>query len=60
MTTMAKMETKLNDDGTVTYWSVHMSQWVANTTCVPDQEYAAMGSDERDQVLAHLEKRRTK
>ena len=44
----------IHRDGTVTYWSVYNQVWVerANPSDIPDQEYAAMSSDERERILA--------
>lgn len=45
----------LNDDGTVTYWSVYHQTW-ETTDNPPMRELAAMGKNERDMVCAHLKK----
>ena len=49
-----KPDTTYHSDGTVTYWSVYLSQWIRHATQVPDRELSAMGRDERDQVIEHL------
>lgn len=43
----------LHRDGTVTYWSVYSQQWVRSSS-LPDQEYAAIGSEDRERIQAHL------
>ena len=52
---MSSLAPTLHRDGTVTYWSVYEQQWVSHAASIPDQEYAAMNSDERARVLTHLE-----
>lgn len=50
------IKTTYHRDGTVTYWSVYQQRWVSHAADVPDQELAAMSSEEREKVLRHLGK----
>jgi hypothetical protein len=50
------MKTTYHRDGTVTYWSVFLQQWVKRANSVPDVELAAMSANERVKVLKHLAK----
>lgn len=43
-------------DGTVTYWSVYHQQWIRRADSVPNNELAAMSTEEREKVLRHLGK----
>lgn len=49
-------EVKINEDGSVTYWSVYDQAWSTASTerRIPDHEYAAMSHQERERVLAHF------
>ena len=46
--------TQMNDDGTVTYWSVYDQVWIHQAYCIPDRELAAMGAAEQDAVRSYL------
>lgn len=48
------LKTTYHRDGTVTYWSVYEEMWLNHADDVPDQELAAMSSEERAKVLSHL------
>ncbi len=48
------MQTIFHTDGTVTYWSVYLRQWIRRADQVSDRELAAMSRDERDRVIEHL------
>lgn len=48
-----KYEMKLNDDHTVTFWSVYNQRW-ETTSYISDAEYAAMPDSDRDIAIKHL------
>lgn len=50
------IKTTYHRDGTVTYWSVYDQVWIKRAVDVPDQELAAMSSEEREKVQRHLGK----
>ena len=43
-----------NRDGTVTYWSVVLREWIMRVRAVPNEELIAMSADNRERVLYHL------
>lgn len=45
---------KLNDDGTVTYWSVYQQRWIEHADSIPDRELAAHNAAERSAIMDHL------
>ena len=47
-------KTICHKDGTVSYWSVYDQMYVRRAARVPDREYAAMGTAERNRVMQHM------
>lgn len=47
------LDSKINADGTCTYWSVYQQEWVTAAT-IPDRELAAMSPEERKRVLVAI------
>lgn len=45
---------KLNDDGTVTYWSTFERAWKENARTVPEVEFWHMPLSEREVIRTHL------
>jgi hypothetical protein len=41
-------------DGTVTYWSALLQEWVRRATSIPEKDLAAMSPAERARALYHL------
>lgn len=59
MDTTATQDTlspRLLPDGTAIFWSVYRQQWTHAVTVsdISDREMAAMDSDDRDAIAAHL------
>jgi hypothetical protein len=48
-------ETTYNADGTVTLWNVYTQQWETGSD-FSDRVYASLASEERDRVIAHIER----
>jgi len=47
-------DVKLNENGTVTWWSVYQQRYqTAFPAQIPDAEYAAMTDEERERIAAH-------
>lgn len=49
-----RLRPTLHCDGSVTYWSVYQQVWISRASRISDRELAAMPTDERSQVIAHL------
>jgi len=43
-----------HEDGSITYWSVFNQVWERNVLEIPDKEYAAMNTNEREACLKHF------
>lgn len=50
-----KRESKLHDDGTVTYWSQMQQCWIRRTNIVPEGELYSMPEEEQERITRHLE-----
>ena len=48
-----KQKTVLHRDGTVTWWDIHIQQWI-RVDQFSDQQWSTMGHHERQRIGRHL------